>query len=200
MTTNLLDSDLLLDTTTAARTAHDLGLAAWFGGGLLGAAALNPASGEVEDRTDRLRVANAAWGRWMPLAAAAIGAHLVGGAKLTTDNAGRLLGQEGVASASALKTGLTAAALAATAASGWYGKKVMKMEAGAASTVEVEDATTPAASTPEELAAAQRTLKVLQWAVPALTGGMLAVSAVMGEQQRPQHVTRGLLGRIIPGL
>src|SRR3712207_849922 len=102
------------NTNTLARTLHDVGLAAWFGGSLMGAVGLNGASSEVADPTDRARVANAGWGRWTPVNAAAIGAHLIGGAKLTTANKGRLVGQKGVGSASALKAGLTAAALGVT--------------------------------------------------------------------------------------
>jgi hypothetical protein len=48
------------------------------------------------------------------------------------------------------------------------------------------------------VAKAQRQLKVLQWAIPALTGAMLVVNAAMGEQQRPARVVGGLLGRLRP--
>jgi hypothetical protein len=43
---------------TVARTLHDLGLAAWFGGSLMGATGVNGAAAVVEDPTQRLRVAN----------------------------------------------------------------------------------------------------------------------------------------------
>jgi hypothetical protein len=68
---------------TVARTLHDLGLAAWFGGSLMGAAGLNGAAAAVEDPTQRLRVANSGWARWTPLNLAGIAAHLAGGAVLT---------------------------------------------------------------------------------------------------------------------
>ena len=116
-------------TNTLARTLHDVGLAAWFGGSLFGAVGLNGASDEVTDPTDRARVANAGWGRWTPVNAAAIAAHLLGGAKITTGNKGRLAGQRGVGTASAIKAGLTAAALGATAYSRVLGQKVMEAEA-----------------------------------------------------------------------
>jgi uncharacterized membrane protein len=58
---------------TLARTVHDLGLAAWFGGSLMGAIGLNGASKEVDDPRQRARVANAGWARWTPANAAAIG-------------------------------------------------------------------------------------------------------------------------------
>ena len=192
------------NTNTLARTLHDVGLAAWFGGSLMGAVGLNGASSEVSDPTDRARVANSGWGRWTPVNAAAIGAHLVGGAKLTTANKGRLAGQKGVGSASALKAGLTAAALGATAYSRVLGQKVMEAEAKEAQSsfgsdgLPVGDATTPSSQTPEDAAQAQRQLKLLQWAIPVLTGGLLVLNARMGEQQRPTEIARGLVGRVIP--
>ena len=191
-------------TNTLARTLHDVGLAAWFGGSLMGAVGLNGASSEVSDPTDRARVANAGWGRWTPVNAVAIGAHLLGGAKLTTANASRIAGQRGVGSASALKAGLTAAAVGATAYSRVLGQKVMEAEAKEARTsfgsdgLPVADATTPSAQTPQEAASAQQQLKVLQWVIPALTGGLLVLNARMGEQQRPTEVARGALGRLLP--
>ena len=192
------------NTNTLARTLHDVGLAAWFGGSLMGAVGLNGASSEVSDPTDRARVANSGWGRWTPVNAAAIGAHLIGGAKLTTANKGRLVGQKGVGSASALKAGVTAAALGATAYSRILGQKVMEAEAKEAQNsfgsdgLPVADATTPSAQTPEDAAKAQRQLKLLQWAIPALTGALLVLNARMGEQQRPTEIARGLVGRVIP--
>ena len=61
---------------TVARTLHDLGLAAWFGGSLMGATGVNGAAAVVEDPTQRLRVANSGWARWTPLNLAGIAAHL----------------------------------------------------------------------------------------------------------------------------
>ena len=34
---------------------------------------------------------------------------------------------------------------------------------------------------------------MLQWVIPGLTGAALVLNALMGEQQRPQQVTSGLL-------
>jgi hypothetical protein len=88
---------------TLARTLHDVGLAAWFGGSLMGATGVNGAAAVVEDPTQRLRVANTGWARWTPLNLAGIAAHLAGGAVLTGANKGRLAGQQGVATASTVK-------------------------------------------------------------------------------------------------
>jgi hypothetical protein len=49
---------------TLARSLHDLGLAAWFGGSLMGAVGLNGAAAVVDAPEQRLRVANTGWARW----------------------------------------------------------------------------------------------------------------------------------------
>ena len=179
---------------TISRSLHDLGLATWFGGSLMGAVGLNGAASEVEEPKQRLRVANAGWNRWTPVNLAGIAAHVAGGAVLLAANKGRVADQRGVAQATVAKTALTGAALAATAWSRALGAKLD--QAGEAP---VEGGTDPSIDTPEDVAKAQRQLKVLQWVIPALTGAMLIVNARMGEQQRPAQITGGLLGRLRPG-
>jgi hypothetical protein len=68
----------------------------------------------------------------------------------------------------------------------------------AAGDAPVEDATTPTSGTPEDVAASQRQLKVLQWAIPVHVAGLIALSARMGEQQRPGNVAAGAMRRIWP--
>jgi hypothetical protein len=179
---------------TFARTLHDVGLAAWFGGSLMGATGVNGAAAAVENPTQRLRVANTGWARWTPLNLAGIAAHLAGGAVLTGANKSRLAGQQGVAAASAAKTALTVAALGTTAYARLLGKRLER-----AGDVPVEGGTTPSPASPDEVARAQRQLTVLQWMIPALTGGLLIINARMGEQQRPTQVSKGLVRRLLPG-
>jgi hypothetical protein len=179
---------------TVSRSLHDLGLATWFGGSLMGAVGLNGAAADVEEPKQRLRVANAGWNRWTPVNLAGIAAHLAGGAVLLGANKGRIAGQQGVAQATVVKTALTGAALAATAWSRALGAKLDQ-----AGEVPVEGGTDPSIDTAEDVAKAQRQLKVLQWVIPALTGAVLVLNARMGEQQRPAQVTGGLLGRLRPG-
>jgi hypothetical protein len=179
---------------TVSRSLHDLGLAAWFGGSLMGAVGLNGAAGEVEEPKQRLRVANAGWNRWTPVNLAAIAAHVAGGTVLLGANKGRVASQQGDAQATVAKTALTGAALAATAWSRTLGAKLDQ-----AGEIPVEGGTDPSIDTPEDVAKAQRQLKVLQWVIPALTGAVLVLNARMGEQQRPAQVSGGLLGRLRPG-
>jgi hypothetical protein len=91
-----------------------------------------------------------------------------------------------------VKTALTAAALGATAYSRVLGKKVSQQTA-----VPASSGTTPAATTPKDVADAQRQLKVLQWVIPTLTGALVVVSSLAGEQQRVTEVKKGLLARAV---
>jgi enoyl-CoA hydratase/carnithine racemase len=172
---------------TLAHFLHDAGLAAWFGGSLMGAIGVNGAAADVDDPRQRARVANAGWGRWTPFNLVAIGAHLVGGAQLLKANKGRVATQKGVLANTNVKLALTAGALGATAYSRLLGQKVMN--AGD---------TEPLPSTPPEVAKAQKQLKALQWAIPGLTGAVLASSSLHEEQQRPSEVLKGTL-KAVPG-
>lgn len=183
----------MAQTNTVARSLHDLGLAAWFGGSLMGVVGVNKSAAAVTSREQRPRVANAAWAAWTPINAAAIAVHSVGGAMLVANNKGRLAGQRGVLAWTIGKGALTLCALGATGYSRILGQKIMN-----AGDVPVEDGVTPAYESPPEVAIAQRQLKVLQYAIPALTGSILIASARMGEQQRPASVAQGLLKRLVP--
>jgi hypothetical protein len=173
---------------TLVRSLHDLGLAAWFGGSLAGTVGFNGAAADVPDPNQRLRVANSGWARWTPVNLAAVGAHLVGGAGLLYANKGRVAGQKGVGASTAAKLALTGAALGATAWSRALGKKLEKFDG-----TPVQGGTDPAPETPEEAATAQRQLKVLQWVIPALTGGIVVLTSLHGEQQRPTEQSSGIL-------
>lgn len=37
-----------------------------------------------------------------------------------------------------------------------------------------------------------------QWAIPALTGTLVVMDALMGEQQRPSQAAQGIVARLIP--
>ncbi|MBW3638522.1 MAG: hypothetical protein KY451_01510 [Actinobacteria bacterium] len=178
----------MTERNTLAHALHDIGLAAWFGGSLMGAIGVNGAAADVDDPRQRARVANAGWGRWTPVNAAAIGAHLVGGAQLMRANKGRVASQKGVLANTNTKLALTAGALGATAYARVLGKKMQK-----AGDVPVGGGTDALGTTPPEIAKAQKQLSALQWAIPGLTGAMLASSSLHEEQQRPSQAVSGLL-------
>ena len=177
---------------TIARTMHDLGLAAWFGGSLMGATAVERGAAEAHDDTERIDIVDAAWRSWKPVQLAAIGAFALGGAILTYTNRRRLAKQEGVATLSLVKTGLAAMAVGTTMYASRLGR-----ELAAAEGTPVASGTTPSKETPDEIASKQRRLKVVQWTVPAQVAALIAMSATQGEQQRPANVIEGMMRRAV---
>ena len=164
---------------TLIRSLHDLGAAAWFGGSLMGAVGVNGAADAAKDPTERLRLSSIGWAKWTPWQIAAVGVHAVGGAGLLITNRRRSKAQPGATANNVAKIIVTAAAAGVTAYSGTLGAKVLKhADEGAAGSV------TPGSTSSEELASAQRQLKVCQWLIPALTGTIVVLGAVHGEQQR----------------
>jgi hypothetical protein len=176
---------------TVSRSLHDVGLSAWFGGTLANAVGLNKAAAEANGNGGSGAVANEGWDRWTPVNAAAIGLHLAGSVGQLAGNTERLKAQKGVGTMALVKTGLTAAALGATAYSRMLGQKVSQHH-----DVPVESGTEPSAKTPTHVAKAQRQLDVLQWVVPAITGALVVISSFAGEQQRPQSVAEGVSARL----
>lgn len=166
------------------RAAHDLGVAAWFGGYYMGAVALNGASREVDDPRQRARVANAGWFRWAAIVPVAVGAHLVGAAGLTLRSGCRDTSQT---SLERLRVGLTVAAMLATVESGRSGRRV-----ASAGDVPVATPVQPISETPREVADAQRRLRVVQWLIPMLTASLVVVDGWQRE--------RGAGTRLLPKL
>ena len=165
---------------TLIRSMHDVGLAAWFGGALMGAVGLNGAANDVDDPRDRAKVASAGWARWAPVNATAIGLHIIGGAGLIISNRKRLALQDGAGTNTAIKSVLTGVAVASTAFSGWKGAQV-----AVAGKVHATGGTIPSEQTPDETAAAMQQLRIAQWVTPVVTAVLIVLGAQQGEQQRP---------------
>jgi hypothetical protein len=180
----------MAQTNTVARTVRDLGLANWFGGSLMGAIGLNGSADAVSDPRQRSRVPRAGWQRWTPLEAAGILAVVAGDTVLIVSRPQHLAAQHGYARNLAIKLAVNGAAVAATVGTWLLGRRLDR-----AGEAPVEGATEPAPDTPPEAAGAQRGLRVLQWAVPVLTGSHIALNAVLGEQERPRVVAEGVLRR-----
>jgi hypothetical protein len=174
----------MVERNTLIRAANEMSLAVWFGGSLMGVTGLE--RGASAANGDKHRVEATAWSAWQPLQVAAIATQLASGAALTIANRKRVAGQRGVATTSLIRTALTGAAIASTVVAARAGAKV------AAEARDDDDSLDPE-SAPDE-----RMLRISQWLVPALTGAMVVIDALMGEQQRPNQVARGALDRILP--
>ena len=168
-------------TSTAVRATHLVTNAAWFGGSLMGAVGLNPAARQPDTEEERVEVSGTGWERWGPVQGAAIGLHLVSGLAILADNRNRVVAHPPTTAAVVAKTALTGAAIASSAAAYVVGKRL-----GDASGEDGHP------RDPEAAEDARSTLAWLQWATPALTGALLVLDAVLGEQQRG---AAGLLDR-----
>ena len=174
----------MVQRNTLIRAANEVSLAVWFGGALMGATGLE--RGAAAANGDKHRVESTAWSAWQPVQMAAIATQLASGAALTFANRKRVAGQRGVATTSAVRTALTGAAIAMTVMAARTGSKVAaeaEHDTGADDPVQQSD---------------ERRLRIAQWLVPALTGAMVVIDALMGEQQRPNQVVRGTIDRLLP--
>jgi hypothetical protein len=165
---------------TLVRSLHDIGLAAWFGGALMGAVGLNGATARAESPRERLRLSSLGWAKWAPVQLAAIVVHGVGGAGLILGNMERLKVQEESRTNTIVKLGVTGLAGAVSLYSALLGRKIDKHQNEPTQGV---TESSPGASS--ELETAQRQQRVLQWVIPGLTGFMIVLAAQQGEQQRP---------------
>jgi hypothetical protein len=191
---------------TFARSLHDLGAAAWFGGALMGVVGLQGAAAAMPD-DEGVSVADIGWQRWRPWKTAAIATHVAGSLSLLWGNKGRLAGQRGAMATNLAKTGVFVAALGADLYAASLGRRVAQHRSASAEVALESSGDGPSAdalterdpSTAgdlEQLEDTQRRLRVVQWAVPALTGLNIALAAKMGEQQRPTNLLSGLAERL----
>jgi succinate dehydrogenase/fumarate reductase cytochrome b subunit len=165
---------------TVVRSMHDVGVAAWFGGTLMGVVGLNGATAKAKSSSEGLHLASVGWWRFFPVELAAIIAHGIGGIGLILSNKERLKNQEESRTNTVVKSAVTFAAIGTSVASGILGKVIdNNSEEGA------EGITEPKPDASEGLKTAQRIQKVLQWVTPALTLVIIVLGAQQGEQQRP---------------
>jgi hypothetical protein len=177
---------------TLARSLHDAGLAAWFGGSLMGAIGLNGAAAAAKSPQERLRISSIGWGRWTPVQLSAIAAHGIGAVAMLGSDSPRVAAQGESQRNALVKTAVTGLAGAASVASALAGRVQAKH-----ATEPVPGVTEPGDDTPPALSGAQRAQKVLQWTIPALTLVLIVLTAQQGEQQRaPQGFMQRTLGRV----
>ena len=180
-------------TELAWRSLHDLGLASWFGGSVFGSVALphvDEASGSP-DAGEAREVEGEAWRSWSPVLTGSMAAHLVGGAGLLLWNRGRHRHQKGVATTSAVKTGLTVTAVALTlaaAAEGYRSQERRRL---------IEDGDDSLRPMQEK---ADRRMRVVGPLIPATTGALVVLGALEGEQQRPREMASGVVASAIETL
>lgn len=181
---------------TVLRSMHDVGLAAWFGGTLMGVVGLNGAAEDQPNQLATARVSGNGWNRWAPVNGFFVGMHLVGGAGILLANRKRAVLQKGVRANTVTKLIFTGAALAATGYVRVLGKKIdADVAKKPLSTAEDSADVASSHSLPGDADSAQRQMRILQWSLPALTAGLEILNAQQGEQQRPNEQLRGFTQR-----
>ena len=176
---------------TFVRAVHDVTQAAWFGGSLMGAVAIDSATRAVPDPTVRLEVADNAWKAWHRVRTPMLLAHLAAGAGMIYANKGRLTAQRGATTTTVMRTVVTGAAICSESCAQSLGRRLAQSPSET-----VEGSTTPMEGTDDRIAATQRRLRMAQWTTVALTGAIVVLGAKMGEQQRPTNVLRGAMDRL----
>jgi hypothetical protein len=165
---------------TLVRSMHDIGLAAWFGGSLMGAVGLNGATAQANSPRERLRLSSLGWAKWAPVQVGAILIHGIGGLGLIGANKGRLAVQQEGRTNTGWKLALTIVAGAVTAYSAVLGRVINDHQ-----DEPTEGVTEPADGASDRLANAQHQQRILQWVTPAITLVLIVLAAQQGEQQRP---------------
>jgi len=188
------------DSHVLAQAVHDLGSALWFGGAVMGVAGVNKAGAGLNDAADKVKVADAAWSRFAPAEWAGIAAVLGAGTQLTKASKGRLATQHGWARAGSTKAAVAVLGAAATGYAAYTGQKIGQLSKQAAKSggFDVKDASTPNAQTPPEIAAWQKKQRLVQYAVPLLSGANIVLNAYLTQTYRPGAAAKGFARKLLP--
>lgn len=180
--------------SAAAWTAHNLGLAACFGGQLFGKTALNPNLKVLGSETDRGKLLNTAWNRYNLINAASFataaatwfpGRLGLSGREIDEQTRNLVLAKDVLFAAGAL-TGI-ASVVQGRALTGQAPEGAVPIETG----------TTPAAQTPEKATSLLRSVNLLGNVNIAIIGGILGVTSVLA--MKASESTRfGRLSRLLP--
>src|SRR4051794_18715066 len=180
--------------TTAAWAAHELGLAASFGGVLFGKLALNPNLDVVESKPDRGRLLNKVWNRYNAISVASTGTAIatwltgrgtIQGSTIGEEARNLVLGKDALLTVAAV-TGL-ASVVSGLRLSGQAPEGATPIDSGV----------TPAPETSEETARLLRVVNLLGNANIALLGGAIAVSTVLSMKGN-ESLRWALVSRLLP--
>ncbi|CAA9398978.1 MAG: hypothetical protein AVDCRST_MAG22-1294 [uncultured Rubrobacteraceae bacterium] len=178
----------------AAWTAHNLGLAACFGGQLFGKLALNANLDVVGDEEDRGKLLNTAWN----------GYNLINAASFATAAATWFPGRLGLSGKEIdqqtrnlvlAKDVLFAVGGLAGLASVIQGRALADQAPGGA--VPIADGTTPSSRTPEKAAALLRSVNLLGNANIAVIGGIIGVTSLLAMKSSESTTFSGI-SRLLP--
>ena len=181
--------------STVAWVAHDLGLAASFGGLLFGRTAMNPSLGYIESsKADRGRVLNKTWNRYNTVNIVSFGVATAGWFAGRATLSGRTIDQD-AKNLSLIKDFLYISGAVSGLASVISGLRLANQAPDGA--VPIENGSTPAAETPEQAQKLLRTVNILGNVNLAITGSLIGLTTAlsMKAQQSPAWT---LTSRLLP--
>jgi hypothetical protein len=180
--------------STAAWIAHDLGLAASFGGLLFGRTAMNPSLKYIESsKADRGRVLNKTWNRYNTVNALSFGIATASWFAGRTALSGRSMDQD-AQNLSRIKDVLYISGAVSGLASVVSGLRLANKAPDGA--VPLEDGSTPSSETPEQAQKLIRTVNVLGNVNLAITGSLIGLTtalAMKAQQSGGWSITSRLL-------
>ena len=181
--------------TTAAWVAHELGLAASFGGLLFGKLALNPNLEVVENKPDRGKLLNKSWNRYNVVNALSVGTAIATWLTGRAAISGNLALDEEANNLVRTKDALLATAAATGLISMISGLQLTRQAPDGATPI--DSGVSPAPEMSEEAARLLRRVNVLGNVNIAVLGGVIAVSTILSMKAN-ESVRWSLLSRLLP--
>jgi hypothetical protein len=161
------------------KAVHDIGLATWFGGTLMGVIAMNPAVEVLDDPEERGKMVDEGWARFQPWAAAGLSAAIVTHVLLRRNPPRKP--SDTYKNVARVQDLFLVGAVVSSVAAMALGEYAVHQEPEAYTPI--ESATTPTEGTPEETEAAQGGLTVASWG-QLLTGiGLFVTGAVLAAEK-----------------
>jgi hypothetical protein len=181
--------------TTAAWVAHELGLAASFGGLLFGKLALNPNLEVVENKPDRGKLLNKSWNRYNAVNALSVGMAIATWLAGRAAISGNLALDEQANNLVRTKDALLATAAATGLISMISGLQLTRQAPDGATPI--DSGVSPAPEMSEEAARLLRRVNVLGNVNIAVLGGVIAVSTILSMKAN-ESVRWSLVSRLLP--
>ena len=161
------------------RAVHDVGIAIWWGGTLMGALAMNPAVEVLDDPEERGKMVDEGWARFQPYAAAGLTGAIISHIMMRRNPPRRP--SQRYKTLARIKDALLGVAVVSSVASLALGEYAVNYEADAYTPI--ESATTPDEETPEDVAQAQSGLSVASCAQLLSGLGLIVTSAILATER-----------------
>lgn len=163
----------------AVKAIGEVGLAAWWGGNLMGILGLNPAVEVLDDPEERGKMVDEGWARYQPYGALGLAAATISHIIMRRNPPRRPT--QCYQTAALVKDVCLGVAIVSSIASVALGE--YSTEYGDDAYTPMESATTPEAETPEPVEKAQKGLSISSWALLASGLGLIVCGAILSHER-----------------